>query len=154
MSGNETHTPWTGEYRTIVIPTDGSDGADYAAGHALTIAEAFDATVHVVSVYQTAGSVQRDQLRTSPEELAVEAVETIAERARKRDIKVRTATPSSGTPDEALLMYIEEVDADMAVIGTHGRTGIDQVLFGSVAEELVRNSPVPVLTVRPPQWED
>ncbi|MFN3285622.1 MAG: universal stress protein, partial [bacterium] len=41
-----------------------------------------------------------------------------------------------------------DVGADLVVMGTHGRTGVDRILFGSVAEHVVRTSPVPVLTVR------
>lgn len=151
MSGNERGTPAAEKYRTVVIPTDGSDGAAYAAEHGLMLANAFDATAHAVSVQEGAGSIQRDQLRTSPADVAAEAVESVAENAAQQNVDVRTATPSSGTPSEALLAYIEEVDADVVVMGTHGRTGIQQAIFGSVAEKLVRNSPVPVMTVRPPQ---
>lgn len=153
MSRNNPETSTPKSYRNIVIPTDGSDGARYAAEHGLTIAEKFGATVHAVSVIEEGGSVQRDQLRTSPEELAQEAVEQIEAEAKRRATDVQTET-LTGTPEESIIIYIEEQDADMVVMSTHGRTGIEQVVFGSVTEEIVRNSPVPVLTVHPPQWED
>lgn len=140
-------------YREIVVPTDGSDGAEHAAEHALMVAGALDATVHVVSVQEDPGSIQRDQLRTSPEELASDAVESVAERARERGIDVRTDT-LSGSPEQAILLYVEEQGADLVVMSTHGRTGIQQVVFGSVTEDVVRESPVPVLTVRPPEWKE
>lgn len=153
MSRNNPEPTVPHRYRDIVIPTDGSDGAHHAAEHGLTIAEAFDATVHAVSAIEDSGSVQRDQLRTSPEEVAQEAVESIEEQASRRGIGVRTET-LSGMPAETLLIYLEEQDIDMVVMSTHGRTGIEQMVFGSVAEEIVRNSPVPVLTVHPPEWND
>lgn len=53
-----------------------------------------------------------------------------------------------GNPHEEILEYVSEHDIDMVVMGTHGRTGIDRVVMGSVAERVVRQSPVPVLTVR------
>lgn len=53
-----------------------------------------------------------------------------------------------GNPHEKILEYVSEHDIDMVVMGTHGRTGLDRALMGSVAERVVRRSPVPVLTVR------
>ena len=49
----------------------------------------------------------------------------------------------------ASLNLAEKVEADMIIMGTHGRKGIDRILFGSVAEKVVKNSPIPVLTIRP-----
>ncbi|QJB56374.1 universal stress protein [Pseudodesulfovibrio sp. zrk46] len=55
----------------------------------------------------------------------------------------------TGYPAEEVLAIAEAENADMIVMGTHGRKGIDRILFGSVAEKVVKSSPVPVLTVRP-----
>jgi len=46
-----------------------------------------------------------------------------------------------------ILTYVEEHDIDLVVVGTHGRTGFDRYVLGSVTEHLVRTSPIPVLTV-------
>ncbi len=54
-----------------------------------------------------------------------------------------------GYAAEEILALADSEKADLIVMGTHGRTGIDRILFGSVAEKVVKNSPVPVLTVRP-----
>ena len=61
---------------------------------------------------------------------------------------------SHGIPYRAILAAIDEADADLVVVGTHGRTGIDRYLLGSVAEKLVRTAPVPVRTVRAPEAGD
>jgi len=53
-----------------------------------------------------------------------------------------------GNPHEEILNYVTEHGIDMIIMGTHGRTGLDRVVMGSVAERVVRRSPVPVLTVR------
>lgn len=53
-----------------------------------------------------------------------------------------------GNPHEEILEYVSEHGIDMVIMGTHGRTGLDRVVMGSVAERVVRRSPVPVLTVR------
>lgn len=55
----------------------------------------------------------------------------------------------TGYPAEEILSMAEAENCDMIVMGTHGRKGIDRILFGSVAEKVVKSSPSPVLTVRP-----
>lgn len=135
-------------YQHVLIPTDDSGGARNAVEHGIEIAAAFDATVHALSVIEGSGATQRDQLRTDPEDLAWEAVEYIEEQAKREDLEVETSTPS-GVPGETILGYIEDNDIDVVVMGTHGRTGLGKVVFGSIAEEVVRNSPVPVVTVKP-----
>ncbi|MEF2232118.1 MAG: universal stress protein [Pseudodesulfovibrio sp.] len=55
----------------------------------------------------------------------------------------------AGYPAEEILAIAEAEGCDMIVMGTHGRKGIDRILFGSVAEKVVKSSKVPVLTVRP-----
>ena len=54
-----------------------------------------------------------------------------------------------GYAAEEILEIAAKEDADLIVMGTHGRKGIDRILFGSVAERVVKNSHVPVLTIRP-----
>jgi nucleotide-binding universal stress UspA family protein len=63
------------------------------------------------------------------------------------DLPVETATVE-GVPKATILDYVEDERMDMVVMGTHGRTGLDHYLIGSVAEKVVRRSPVPVVTVR------
>jgi universal stress protein A len=53
-----------------------------------------------------------------------------------------------GLPYEEILKFVKENNIDLIVIGTHGRTGIDRVIFGSTAQRVVRHSPCPVLTVK------
>jgi universal stress protein A len=60
---------------------------------------------------------------------------------------------AAGHPAETIVRVAQERDADLIVIGTHGRTGIQHVLLGSVAEKVVRLAPCPVLTVRPSRHE-
>lgn len=137
-------------YDTVLIPTDGSDESQAAIDHGIALADRLDATVHGISIVPEGphSAMKRDELRAEPQEEARESnqlVETAAERA---GIDV-TSDVREGVPQEAILEYAEETDADMIVIGTVGRTGLDHVLLGSVAEEVVRNSPIPVVTVRP-----
>ena len=53
-----------------------------------------------------------------------------------------------GIPYDEIIKKGEEIEADVIVLGTHGRTGLDHMLFGSTAEKVVRKSSIPVLTVR------
>ena len=140
-------------YDDILLPTDGSDGIAQATTHAETLAERFDATVHVLSVVDTrnrfespAGGLSAAAWEEAERERADHAVEgTVA--ALSPAVTVETAVVE-GIPKAAILDYVENEGMDMVVMGTHGRTGLDHYLIGSVAEKVVRRSPVPVVTVR------
>ncbi len=73
---------------------------------------------------------------------AAAGVETVRESVG-RDVSIH----------HGILAYIDEHDVDLVVMGTHGHTGFDRYMLGSVAEKLVRTSPVPVVTVREPRDE-
>ena len=140
-------------YDHILLPTDGSDGIDAAATHAGVLADRFDATVHVLSVVDTrnrfespASGLSAEAWTRAERERADHAIErTVA--ALPEDLAVETAVVE-GVPRSEILAYIEDAGMDLVVMGTHGRTGLDHYLIGSVAEKVVRRSPVPVVTVR------
>ena len=142
-----------GVYDQILLPTDGSKGTAAAARHAGELAETYGATVHVLSVVDGQG-----QFGTATADMAANAW-TDAERKRAQtaidttseELPAATETESvlrGGDPKTEILTYAEESGTDMIVMGTHGRTGLDHYLIGSVAEKVVRRAPVPVLTVR------
>jgi len=140
-------------YDTLLVPTDGSEHAERAAEHALSVARLFDATVHLVNVVDvqdagglfSAGGVDEEFI----ERLEDEARETISEveNLADPDDDVRTAVVR-GKPSEGILDYAEENDADLVFMGTHGRTGLNRYVTGSVTERVVRLADVPVFTVR------
>ena len=162
-------------YQHVLYPTDGSDGAGTALADARDIATTYDATVHVLYVAERppphglAGDVvvtgsggmvgdpeggeaamegdrtKGDELQAEAEAYGADLVERVADRFG--DVPTRTAV-RSGNPHEAILDYTDEHDVDLVVMGTHGRTGLDRYLLGSVTEKVVRTSDVPVLTVR------
>ncbi|WP_135304637.1 universal stress protein [Haloarcula amylovorans] len=140
-------------YDDILIPTDGSDHAVRAAEHGAFLADAFDATVHLLTVVDlseaagpfSAGGVDEefvDRLETNAQTAidalddAVAAVETVQ------------SSVLTGQPSKTILDYVDDHDIDLVTMGTHGRRGLSRYLVGSVAERVVRQSPVPVLTVR------
>jgi nucleotide-binding universal stress UspA family protein len=69
-------------------------------------------------------------------------------RAEAGGVAARSVLPV-GVPHREIVKAAEKERADLLVIGTHGRTGLDRVLLGSIAERVVRLAPCPVLTVRP-----
>lgn len=135
-------------YDRILHPTDGSDASNRAVDHVLDLAGTYDATLHVLSVADTDEFAALDGVDpASVRNSAAEAVEAVAERATDADVAVTTDV-RDGSPDDEILAYASETDIDMIVMGTHGRSGVGRVLLGSVTEAVVRQSPVPVVTVR------
>ncbi|WP_423747143.1 universal stress protein (plasmid) [Haladaptatus sp. SPP-AMP-3] len=140
-------------YDAILLPTDGSDAAAGAVEHGLSIAERYGATVHalsVVDVRQLTGMYETDswtpRLLDVVEEARERSVEGVAERAKDRGLDVTTHV-EHGIPSSVIREYVPEQDIDLVTMGTHGRTGLDRYLIGSVTERTVRTSDVPVLTV-------
>ena len=140
-------------YDHILVPTDGSDHAERAAEHAALLAEAFDATLHLLTVVDieaaagpfSAGGVDEAYV----ERRSAAEREALAELADSLDGAVAVETEVvTGQPAEGILDYVTDHEADLVVMGTHGRSGLRRYLTGSVAERVLRLSPVPVLTVR------
>lgn len=136
-------------FDTVVVATDGSKSVSRAVDVALDLASRFDADVHALSV------VDAGEVDASPEQLRDElevALETNAEHAlatvRERTGAGVTTAVREGHPAPEICAYAREVGADLVVTGTRGRHGENRLLLGSVAEKVVRTSPVPVLTVR------
>jgi nucleotide-binding universal stress UspA family protein len=142
-------------YDTVLVPTDGSEGAEAAARHGLYLATAFDSQIHLLSVVdeRSYSSALADLDPTSREQREVfeqqanEAVDHLEELVSESSVTCHTAV-EHGIPHEAIQSYVAEHDIDLVSMGTHGRTGLDRLLFGSVTERVVRTSDVPVLTTR------
>ncbi|WP_424001112.1 universal stress protein [Haloarcula salina] len=137
-------------YDDILFPTDGSDGADEALAHALELAETHGATLHVLYVVDTTyfGNAAADA--TTVEALTEQGDRVVDEtvaRIRDRDCPVVSAR-REGDPHDEIVGYADAEGVDMIVMGTHGRSGLDRYLLGSVTENVVRTADAPVLTVR------
>jgi nucleotide-binding universal stress UspA family protein len=156
LSNTEPRTPFrvaaehATMYDAILVPTDGSDATDAALDHALDHARTYGATLHVLYVVDDTG-VPMDVTTVTLQEALVEhgeaAVETVAGRVEAADVPVVSAVVR-GTPHREILDYVDEHDVNLVVMATHGRSGIDRYLLGSVTEKVVRLSDAPVLTVR------
>lgn len=136
-------------FDNVLVATDGTENSHRALDRAIAIAAAFGGTVHGFSVApEHGGDTHRDQLRSDPDSAAREAVDQVRRRAEAEDLEYVEAVVH-GDPQEEILRYVRDHPVDLVVMGTHGRSGVDRFLSGSVAEETVRNSNVPVLVVPP-----
>jgi nucleotide-binding universal stress UspA family protein len=140
-------------YERILVPTDGSAGVERAIEQAARLAAVHGAEVHSIYVLNTANFASLP-METSWEgvsdmfrEDGEEALERVRNIVRGYDVPVRTHL-IEGSPSREIVDFAVEEGCDLIVMGTHGRGGIDRLLLGSVAERVVRGSPVPVLTVR------
>ncbi|MFC7154221.1 universal stress protein [Halomarina halobia] len=136
-------------YDTILVPTDGSNGARVAVEEAFDLAEIHDATVHVLYVVELVYTYDFDpgrlleQLRAQGERSTRE----IADAGEERGLDVVTAV-ERGTPHEVIVNYADEHGVDLVVMGTHGRRGVRRALLGSVTERVLRTADVSVLVTR------
>lgn len=139
-------------YDTVLVPTDGSDTAELAADHALALADAFGATVHVLGVVDLegdagpfdAGGINEEYLDRLQSDAEAD-VESVADRAGDRPVETAVV---EGTPADAIVDYVDREGIDLVVMGTHGRTGVSRLVTGSTSAQVVRESPVPVATVQ------
>ena len=141
-------------FKRIVCATDFSDTADTAWELACELARVHQAETVLVHVFVelpvypevAVTSIQRvwEEQRLWVEQQLAERVEAATARGLTARYLLRT-----GTAAEEIVRATTEEGADLVVVGTHGRTGIDRLLIGSVAERVVRVAPCPVLTVKP-----
>lgn len=143
------------DIKKILCAVDFSDYSPMVADYAAMVAGCAGAQVIVLyvapSLSQYVGfHVPPSSIENFVGEIVTGAEDTMNEFVRdnftEMDTKGQVVT---GYPAEEILALAEAEGVDMIVMGTHGRKGIDRILFGSVAEKVVKSSPVPVLTVRP-----
>ena len=135
-------------FETVVLATDGSESAARAVTLAFDFAERFEAAIHALYV------VDETEVETSPERIRGELHAALEERGEESLAEIEsqgtdvTTAVREGDPAGEICAYAGEVGADLIVTGTRGRHGEHAFLLGSVAEAVVRRSPVPVLTAR------
>ncbi len=147
------------DVRKICVPTDFSEHADHALAYGLSIASRYGCEVHVLHVAEDAEDMAAAKAlaeSTSPvfvtdflEKLEAEA-EAAELEAKLGEVGIVRAF-RAGSPADEICRYVDQQGIDLVVIGTHGRTGLERLMMGSVAESLVRKCPCPVLSVRLPQ---
>ena len=144
-------------YKRILVPIDGSDTGRRGLKEAITLAAEQKATLcllHVTSDYPVMAEVAsmvdmekyRDRLHQYGRGLLEEA-KTLAESVGL-GVETQLRELKGGRVADAILQEAKSTSCDLIVIGTHGRRGFSRVLLGSDAENVLRESPVPVLLVR------
>jgi nucleotide-binding universal stress UspA family protein len=142
----------------LVHPTDFSDCADAAQAVALRLARRVRGEVVLLHVAVEAplhseGPLNRKAVRQVYAAQRKWAMKTLEERTaaiRKRGVAARWLL-RSGVPAEEIAKASVAEAADLVVLGTHGRAGLERALLGSVADRVIRTAPCPVLTVRVPE---
>lgn len=159
--GRETSVGGVFMAKTILVPLDGSTFAEHAVPVAMALARSAGARLHLVQVHEVPVvptspdllvpyDAQWDSaLRQQEEEYLQSVANRIAERA---GLQSRTEL-LSGPAEMALATYAREMEVDLVVMTTHGRSGLSRMWLGSVADGVIRRSQVPVLLLRPSHAE-
>ena len=144
--------------KTVLVATDFSEPSNVAVTYGRTLAEAFHASLHVLHVLDDVtlrGGVGEGYIGPAPtfsqreqaiEQEARDELNYLFSDAERDKLKAHV-TVATGRAVAEILRYAQEQKIDLVVMGTRGRGGLSHLLLGSVAEEVVRKSPCPVLVV-------
>ena len=144
-------------YKRILIPVDGSTTADRALQEAIRLAVEQQAQLRIINVMDEGplysnveGLLDINELREALRSSGKHILSKAEELAKHGGAAVETALLET-TGERIASMIVEDAkhwSADLVVMGTHGRRGFDRIIMGSVAEGLLRITPIPVLLVR------
>jgi len=144
-------------FAKILTAIDFSENSECAFEYALTLATQFNAELTIIHVINEpvdlrgfyVPHISFEQLEKEIEESAVKMMDTFCSSKLGSFSNYKTVI-ATGIPYDEITAAAARIDASLIVLGTHGRTGLDRILFGSTAERVVRSAGCPVLTVRLP----
>jgi nucleotide-binding universal stress UspA family protein len=144
-------------FTKILTAIDFSENSECAFDYALTLATQFKAELTILHVINEpvdlrgfyVPHISFEQLEKEIEEGAVKMMDTFCSERLGAFSNFKTSIVT-GIPYDEITAVAARIDASLIVLGTHGRTGLDHILFGSTAERVVRTAQCPVLTVRLP----
>jgi nucleotide-binding universal stress UspA family protein len=141
--------------KTILVPTDFSEGSQAALDYAVNLAKSFGAKIVLLHVIETTTYTMTEAMQlVNVYEVVKTAVEPVLDQMVKelqqQKISASRAV-AQGAGAHEIVSQAREVGADLIVMGTHGRRGLNHLMVGSVAERVVRTAHCPVLTVRHPE---
>jgi len=144
------------KYKKVLFCTDFSENADYAFDFAYGIAKRDEGLLCILHVipYNSNQAYAESFITTEDLKKIQKAVEEdVANNYKERYVKkigneiAYKFVTKSGREDNEILTFAKQEHVDIIVMGTHGRTGIEHVFFGSVAEKVIRHSPFPVFVI-------
>ena len=141
--------------KKVLVPTDFSESARHALTYGISFAREYEAELTLLHVVENLTVGYASDLFPVPmaevfQEISGYARAELAKlgaEARAKDVTVAEVVVQ-GKPSAEIMRYARETEVDMIVLGTHGKGMLDQALFGSTTERVVRRAPCPVLTVR------
>lgn len=144
------------QFKKILFPVDLSDVSAEIIPFVTTMAKTFQSDLHLLFVARI--FKYYDTIYVPPVSI-VEFEEKVVEGSKRRldefveehlkDCCVSAAEVIAGDPAEEIVKYVDTEGIDLVIMGTHGRKGLDRILFGSVASHVVTRSSAPVMTVNP-----
>jgi nucleotide-binding universal stress UspA family protein len=143
-------------FKNILFPIDFSECSEKVFPFALDTAQTFDAKLYLLFVardisYLTTIDVPRDLLMNTVAEIAKAGEDHMVifgDKNLGNSINYETKVVI-GNPAEEILKFADEQSIDLIIMGTHGRKGLKRTIMGSVADHVIKNAAVPVLTINP-----
>ncbi|MFZ7096683.1 universal stress protein [Luteimonas dalianensis] len=145
-------------YTHLLLPTDGSPLSSDALERGLALAKTLGARVTILTVVEpfylfTASEEHLGETREQYEKFAREAASTILKAAKERaaelGVQAQVKLVGSEHPDQAIIDAVKESGCDLVAMASHGRRGVNALLLGSVTQQVLTRSSVPVLVFRP-----
>jgi len=147
-------------YQRILAAVDGSSTSDRALQEAIRLAKDQQAALHIVNVIDLVPLIwdvefmDSEAIQRALRQVGRTVIDRARETAKSAGVEAEALLAEIGTPGQRVAGRIVEAatawPADLLVIGTHGRRGLDHLLLGSIAEGVMRLAPMPVLLVRGP----
>jgi nucleotide-binding universal stress UspA family protein len=135
-------------YDKILLPTDGSEESKEAVNHAEELAEKFDAEVHIIYVVDITKQAGEPRVPTQVESMRDLGEDIVDEVENEFENALTETAVKVGVPHQEINNYVEEENIDLITMGSHGRSGLNRMLLGSVTEKVLRTCSAPILTVQ------
>lgn len=143
-------------YKRIIVPTDGSDITAKALEQALALAQELGAKIFAISVKEPFPYSAVSEMQPTPpqeffdaqERIAQTRLKTVLAAAEKAGVSAEAHSIEALHPWEAIIEHAKRMEADLVVMASHGRRGVQALLLGSETQKVLTHSTIPVLVVR------
>jgi len=142
--------------KRVLFPVDLTEPSEMVVPYVMKVVQTFEAELHVLFVLSDLDHLAGFQVPY----VDIVQLHRVAQEGADQKLKEfctkhfsglgsLTVTTRVGDASRQIIKYIQENSIDLVIMATHGRTGVSKLFFGSVADRVVRESPIPVMTVRP-----